>query len=327
MNVWRGVVRVLRIFVLAAVAGLAACQGGSSLETLSPSQPPASTTSILIEETPLPTATPAEVPTAAPSLPLSRPDPKPQSPATEILIEETPLPTATPAEVPTAAPSLPLSRPDPKPQSPPIVSALSRTENHISWRTGDGEKQLLDIDAVQKAYPDASLSYFHTPYLTSKVSPSRSAIAFQVQATSHRPGVSGYHLGLVSADGTLLGLYSVPPYNPTCHVFDFNWRPDEEGVVVQIAGPGCGRLVLLTRDARVVFDVETLRVKGYLHVRPDSRWAALFQGFAEVDGRIQQVKRSEFISLENPDIRLDVPISEGDSLRNELAERWIRTGG
>ena len=45
------------------------------------------------------------------------------------------------------------------------------------------------------------------------------------------------------------------------------------------------------------------------------------------NGRIQKVKRIEFISLENPDIRLDVPISEGDSLMNELGERWIRTGG
>ena len=80
--------------------------------------------------------------------------------------------------------------------------------------------------------------------------------------------------------------------------------------------PGCG-LVLLTQDAKVVFDVPARR--GTLYVSPDSQWAALDDGpAAEPDRRI------EFISLENPDIRLDLPVSAGSGITDWLQKEWRR---
>ena len=135
--------------------------------------------------------------------------------------------------------------------------------------------------------------------------------------------LNGWHLGLADAEGTLVGLYSAQT-DPMCYVHDFAWTPDEQGIVVEL--PSCG-LVLLAPDAKVVFDVPTLRVKGALFISPDSRWAALVDG-ARPTGlpyppgpTHERGERIEFISLEDPNIRLDLPVGE---LSQWLFRDWAR---
>ena len=117
-----------------------------------------------------------------------------------------------------------------------------------------------------------------------------------------------------------MGLYSAQTH-PRCYVHDFVWLPDENGIVVQSAGCGrVGRLVLLTEDAEVVFDVTTRGIKGILSISPDSRWVALDDGPGDrLHPRIN--RRIEFISLEDPIIRLNLPAG---GLNEWLVREWAR---
>jgi len=155
-------------------------------------------------------------------------------------------------------------------------------------------------------------------------------MAFVVSPIVGSLSLNGWHLGLASADGTIAGFYSAQT-DPRCYVHDFAWRPDEKGIVVEPAGcGGVGRLALLTPDAKVVFEVPTQGVKGLLYISPDSLWAALVDGARPTGlpyppGPTHEKKqRTEFISLENPDIRLDLPVSGMGGLYEWLERVWVR---
>ena len=85
----------------------------------------------------------------------------------------------------------------------------------------------------------------------------------------------------------------------------------------------CGaieHLVLLTEDGKVVFDVTTRGIKGSLYVSPDSRWAALDDGPGNrLNPRFD--RRIEFISLEDPNIRLDLPAA---GITEWLEREWVK---
>lgn len=239
--------------------------------------------------TPTPTATPAS------------------TPVFQQRVEETVVPVSAPATAGSEGQGL-------------TILELSVTDEQISWRTSADGDNSLGLGKVERAYPDIfdpGLSKFSTR--RGPVSPSGRFFAFVVAPVVGSLVLNGWHLGLADADGALLGLYSAQT-DPTCYVHDFVWLPDEKGIVVEPAGCGAiGHLVLLTQDARVVFDVTTRGIKGFLSVSPDSRWAALDDGPGDLlNPRIN--RRIEFISLEDPSIRLDLP---ADGLNEWLEQEWV----
>ena len=203
----------------------------------------------------------------------------------------------------------------------PTISELSVTDEQISWRTSAGGDKSLELAKVEGAYPDIfdpGLSKFSKR--KGPVSPSGRFFAFVVAPVVGGLLLNGWHLGLADADGALVGLYSAQTH-PMCYVHDFVWLPDEKGIVVEPAAcGGVGHLVLLTEDAKVVFDVTTRGIKGILSISPDSRWVALDDGPGDrLHPRIN--RRIEFISLEDPNIRLDLP---ADELNQWLGLEWAR---
>ena len=198
------------------------------------------------------------------------------------------------------------------------ILGLSQSAEQITWQTDDGERKSLSIQEVEGAYPkifDPGLSQIGRP----AVSPSGRFFAYVAGPVVGSLLLHGWHLGLADENGALVGLYSAQTH-PRCYVHDFVWLPDEKGIVVEPAACGAiGHLVLLTEDAKVVFEVTTRGIKGILYVSPDSRWAALDDGpFAGPSRRI------EFISLENPDMRLDLSASEIGGLHQWLEREWVR---
>ncbi len=196
------------------------------------------------------------------------------------------------------------------------ISELSWAPERLSWRTNDGEDKSLELAKVEGAYPD-----IFDPGLSQigsgSVSPSGRFVAFVVSPIVGSMRRNGWHLALADADGALVGLYSAQTGPRWCYVHDFAWLPDEKGIVVEPAGCGAiGHLVLLTKDANVVFDVTTRGIKGILSVSPDSKWVALDDGPAVGPNR-----RIEFISLEDPNIRLDLP---ADGLNEWILGEWER---
>ncbi|MCH8297692.1 MAG: hypothetical protein IH873_06470 [Chloroflexi bacterium] len=192
---------------------------------------------------------------------------------------------------------------------------LSQTPEQIAWRTDGGEPRSLSIQEFEGAYPeifDPGLSRFGR----ADVSPSGRVIAFIVGPVVGSLTLNGWHLGLADMDGALVGLYSAQT-GTRCWIADFVWRPDEKGIVVE--RPGCG-LVLLTEDAKLVFDVAMGVFTRSLYVSPDSRWAALDDGPGDrLNPRLD--RRIEFISLEDPNIRLDLPAA---GITDWLERKWVR---
>ncbi len=200
------------------------------------------------------------------------------------------------------------------------ISMLSRTPEQIAWQTEGGERRSLNIQEIEGAYPeifDPGLSQIGR----ADVSPSGRVIAFVVSPVVGSLTLNGWHLGLADVDGALLGLYSAQT-EPRCYIHDFAWLPDENGIVVEPAGCGAiGHLVLLTGDGKVVFDVTTRGIKGFLSVSPDSRWVALDDGPGNrLNPRVD--RRIEFIFLEDPNIRLDLPAA---GITEWLDRQWMRS--
>ncbi|MCH8989814.1 MAG: hypothetical protein IIA92_13545 [Chloroflexi bacterium] len=195
---------------------------------------------------------------------------------------------------------------------------LSQTPEQIAWPTEGGERRSLSIQEFEGAYPeifDPGLSRFGR----ADVSPSGRVIAFIVGPVVGSLTLNGWHLGLADMDGSLVGLYSAQT-EPSCYIHDFVWLPDQSGIVVEPAGCGAiGHLVLLTEDGKVVFDVTTRGIKWVLSVSPDSRWAAL-EG---PEDRLNpgSDRRIEFISLEDPSIRLDLPAA---GITEWLEREWVK---
>lgn len=204
----------------------------------------------------------------------------------------------------------------------PTISELSITDEHIAWRTSAGDDKSLAIDRVERAYPDIFDAGLNQTGRGS-VSPSGRFFAFVVGPIVGSMRLNGWHLGLSNADGTIVGLYSAQT-DPMCYIHDFTWRADEKGIVLEPAGcGGIGRLVLLDEEASVVFDVTTRGIKGALYVSPDSKWAALDDGPGNRDNP-RPNRRIEFISLEDPDIRLDLPTSGLGRLNEWLELEWLK---
>lgn len=195
---------------------------------------------------------------------------------------------------------------------------LSQTPEQIAWRTEGGENISLSIQDFEAAYPeifDSGLSRF----TRADVSPSGRVIAFIISPVVGSLLLNDWHLGLADMDGALVGLYSAQT-EPRCYIHDFVWRPDQKGIVVEPAGCGAiGRLVLLTEDGKVVFDVATRGIKGVLSVSADSRWAALEGPEDRLDPGSD--RRIEFISLEDPSIRLDLPAA---GITEWLSREWVK---
>ena len=200
-----------------------------------------------------------------------------------------------------------------------LLLKLVQTPEQISWHTDGGEARSLSIQEFERTYPeifDPGLSRF----TRADASPSGQGIAFIVSPVVGSLTLNGWHLGLADMDGALVGLYRAQN-DPRCYIHDFVWLPDESGIVVEPAGCGAiGHLVLLTEDAKVFFDVTTRGIKRVLYVSPDSRWAALDDGPGnQLNPRVD--RRIEFISLEDPDIRLDLP---ADGITDWLEREWVK---
>ena len=198
------------------------------------------------------------------------------------------------------------------------ISMLLQTPEQIAWRIEGGEPRSLSIQEIEGSYPeifDPGLSKIGSV----DVSPSGRVIAFIVGPVVGSLTLNGWHLGLADMDGSLVGLYSAQT-EPRCYIHDFVWRPDQRGIVVEPAGCGAiGHLVLLTEEGKVVFDVTTRGIKWVLSVSPDSRWAALEGPEDRLNpGSDQWI---EFISLEDPSIRLDLPAA---GITEWLDREWVK---
>lgn len=228
---------------------------------------------------------------------------------------ETPAAQTIPGETETPLVAVPGSTPRTPGQS---KLKLSQTPERIAWQTDGGEPRSLSIQEFEASYPeifDPGLSRFGR----ADVSPSGQVIAFIVSPVVGSLTLNGWHLGLADMDGALVGLYSLQT-EPRCYVHDFLWLPDQSGIVVEPAACGAiGHLVLLTEDGKLVFDVTTRRIKGVLSVSPDSRWAALEGPEDRLNPRVD--RRIEFISLEDPSIRLDLPAA---GITEWLDREWVK---
>ena len=233
----------------------------------------------------------------------------------------TPTGAETAGEVPAAQP-MPgalVAVPGSSPQtSRPAISMLSQTPEQIAWRIEGGERKSLSIQEIEEAYPkifDPGLSKIGR----ADVSPSGRVIAFIVGPVVGSLRLNGWHLGLADVEGVVVGLYSAQ-FDPMCYIHDFVWRPDQKGIVVEPAGcAAIGHLVLLTEDGKVVFDVTTRGIKWVLSVSPDSRWAALEGPKDRLNPGSD--RRIEFISLEDPSIRLDLPAA---GITEWLDREWVK---
>ena len=205
------------------------------------------------------------------------------------------------------------------------LSEFSLAHERLSWRTSDGQEKSIEMQSLEQAYPDALPAMRYHRFLRAEISPTGHFIGALVVAFAFPEGGAGeaWHLALISAEGRILGLHSAPDY--PCYIHDYAWRPDEQGMVVEIAGGGwrsaeqptvdCRRLALLGVDGQTVFDVETRGLKGMLFISPDSQWAGLDDGPAAGEKR-----RVELIWLADPKARLDLPISVLDEL-----DGWTRS--
>lgn len=220
--------------------------------------------------------------------------------------------SASPTSTPHSAPSV-------------TVTNLTLTHEHLSWSTNDGQEQSLQVESLIRAYPENMPATSKKGYriLRAEISPSERFIAFLL-AGAGPSWRQTWHLGIVDAEGIVRGLYSAA--GQPCFIYEYVWRPDEQGIVVELAGggtntppEGCARVVLLDPATQVVYDVQISRLKNALFVSPDTRWVGLYgRSGPEEDWRV------EFVWLADPTIRLDVPIDVQGTLWNELWNRWAR---
>lgn len=125
-------------------------------------------------------------------------------------------------------------------------------------------------------------------------SPDGGRLAAQVMEASSGRG-TGWSLVMVSEGSTEVTRWAAPAY--PCYIYGYWWL-SEERLLVQIAGPGCGKMVELDGRSGAVLREFEAPLKGLVHLGPGREWIA-------VESRERPVG-STFIRVGKPSERVEV---------------------
>ncbi|MBI4306644.1 MAG: hypothetical protein HY678_10040 [Chloroflexi bacterium] len=204
------------------------------------------------------------------------------------------------------------------------ISPLTMGAENVSWMGPSGQQVTLTRDAIDAALPPESRGRQFE--FDSRLSDMTADGQYVLLGTWPSPRA----LVVVSAEGVPMAAYVAPPH--PCYVFNSGWIPSKEIALIQLAGPGCGRLLTFTPSGDIEWDIATETLKANLYVSPDEAWVALEQRFEDATDLY------EFVSTGDPSIRFVVnenerPAStehgiaiEGIGKASGIRDSWIPRG-